>query len=213
MVEGDVGNSFNLPVSGDHDRRQSRGLSHRRINRDESLGATGLQDIGILAQHLRIVMMNNRYEEVFVFAERGFNAADHYTSVSIANLRRNNPDGKRTFLAQRPSEEIGTIVEFEGRRYDAILGVLRDCLGIRGVVQNCRHSSLSQSQVFSQFLESGPVLVGWSGVFRHEVATLPSSLRTRSRSTQPVLWRETEEIAIFAMKRFRFGKLRHLGAP
>jgi hypothetical protein len=81
------------------------------------------------------------------------------------------------------------IIEFQCGRDDAVFGVLRNGFRIRGVVQDRRHCALRQSQVFSQFLESGSTVIGWFRVSRHALVTQVSSLPTTLCATQPVFLR------------------------
>ena len=166
----------------------SRGtLADGGVDGDESLRSAALQDVGILAQQLRIVMMHDRHEEVLALAESGFNAADHHAAVGIADFGADHSHGESALLAQRAGKEIGVIIEFLGGRDDAVLGVLRNGFGVRGIIQDCGDRTLGQSQVFSQFLECGSCR-GWvvSCVLGMRSSHRTWNVTTSCGSTQPV---------------------------
>src|SRR5664279_6465441 len=100
MIEGDVGDTFDLPVPGNYNRGYAGGLANRGVDGDKTLDSPGQQDVRVLAQQFRVMMMHYRNEEVLAFAESGFNAADYHTAVGVANFRRDNANGKRALLAQ-----------------------------------------------------------------------------------------------------------------
>ena len=64
VVERDVGHSVQLAVTGNGNRRQRRGRSQGRVNRYESFRSAALQDVGVLQQHVFIVVMHDGDEEV-----------------------------------------------------------------------------------------------------------------------------------------------------
>ena len=122
--------------------------------------SAGLQDVRILPQQLRVVMVDNGHEEVLVLAESGFDAADHHAAVGIADFRGDDADRECALLAQRTGEEVRVIIEFARRGDNAVLGVLGNGFRVGRIVQDRGNRALGQSQVFGQFLEGGSAVIG-----------------------------------------------------
>ena len=112
VVERDVGDSLQFAVPGNGNRWQRRDCRQGRVDGDESFRAAALQDVGILQQHVFIVVMHDGDEEILPFAEHLFNAADYNAAVGIADFGAQHSDRVGPLLAQRPGEEIGVVIQF-----------------------------------------------------------------------------------------------------
>src|ERR1035438_1232901 len=99
VIESDIGDAFNLAMARNYDCGYPLGLVYRGIDGDKALDSPGEQDVRVLVQQSRIVMVHHRHEKILALAERRLDASDHYAAVSVSNFRGDHAHGKCALLA------------------------------------------------------------------------------------------------------------------
>jgi len=154
VIEDDVGDVGDVLMAGDGNGRKSGLLVNGGVNGNDAFGAAGEKQLGIGADEVVVMAVDDGEEKEIVFAEDGFDTADDRGAVGIADFLGDDADGVAALDAERTREEIRTIVELASGLEDAVAGVFGDAACGGRIVENAGNGSRRKAEMQTERLES-----------------------------------------------------------
>jgi hypothetical protein len=91
VVQQNVGDAFNLAVTGDRDHWDGKTVLQRRIDGDEALDRAVHQQSRILLDQVCLAPMAGGQVEIPLFEQHLFDAVHHQYRITVAQLRYQHP--------------------------------------------------------------------------------------------------------------------------
>src|SRR5208282_202475 len=152
VVEHNIGDAVDGPMTGKRDYRNSEIVLQRGINGKESFRAAPQKHLAILFDQILAVPVVRGEIEVARFHQVVSDAAHDLSVVAIAQFGNQNSDGVGSPTAERTSQEARLVVQLFGGGLDAVPRCLWN--GAPGdVVQNDGNRSRVETQMFSKLFQ------------------------------------------------------------
>ena len=164
MIEKNIRDAFDRPVTGDGDGGQRHGFTEHRIHGDQTFDAALQENVRIGVQEIFVVVMSDGEKEKTLLPQIAFDAADDHGSVGVSQVTGNDADGISALHAQGARQIIGAVIEFARGSENSFLGVFGNRTRGGRIIQNRRDGAGSEPNMVSDRLQGDdaklpPVLI------------------------------------------------------